>query len=493
MGTLVVGRVERIAAAAVLTSCILASTGCTETDGWLWDPSKVGRWERTPTTTPILSRLTSIEGPADEYVQYTDPQPEDLIPEAFEYRVAPGDTLNIVIWNLPNEGDSNPYRKLVDTRGMITLPQLGQLKVSGETVEGAKRVIADAMKAHDLVNEPVIDFSIETQRDQRFSVIGGVYQPGPFMIPAADFRLLEALTAAGGPAEEVLPAVSYIYVIRQIPLEDRVKGRPGAASPKPPAEPPPSGENLIDIINNLSKPGGDQPAGDKPPSGAPGVLGTTEHPRIGLIEGQPTEPMPQPAAGGEAPWVFLNGQWVRSRAGATVATGAGSPNSSEQLVTQRVIRIPVAPLVGGDARYNIVIRPGDVIRLPRQPTGIVFVGGEVVRAGTYQLTDQLTITAAIIAAGGLGPVAVPERVDLTRHIGHDRLATIRLNLRAIYERTHPDIYLRANDQINVGTSFWATPLAIIRNGFRATYGFGFLLDRNFGPDVFGPEPVRRVF
>ena len=28
-------------------------------------------------------------------------------------------------------------------------------------------------------------------------------------------------------------------------------------------------------------------------------------------------------------------------------------------------------------------------------------------------------------------------------------------------------------------------VAVVRNGFRATYGFGFVLDRNFEYDVFG--------
>ena len=35
---------------------------------------------------------------------------------------------------------------------------------------------------------------------------------------------------------------------------------------------------------------------------------------------------------------------------------------------------------------------------------------------------------------------------------------------------------------------WAFPLAVVRSGFRVTYGWGFLLDRNFGNDVFGAPP-----
>ena len=34
-------------------------------------------------------------------------------------------------------------------------------------------------------------------------------------------------------------------------------------------------------------------------------------------------------------------------------------------------------------------------------------------------------------------------------------------------------------------------LAVVRGGLRATYGFGFLLDRNFGNDVFGAPPTNR--
>ena len=73
-------------------------------------------------------------------------------------------------------------------------------------------------------------------------------------------------------------------------------------------------------------------------------------------------------------------------------------------------------------------------------------------------------------------------------VGDHREATIRMNLGAIRHRTEPDIVLKPDDHINIGTNFWATPLAVIRNGFRMTYGFGFLLDRNFGSDVFGPVP-----
>lgn len=107
------------------------------------------------------------------------------------------------------------------------------------------------------------------------------------------------------------------------------------------------------------------------------------------------------------------------------------------------------------------------------------------------MTEKLTLRRIIPSAGGVTSISAPEKVDLTRMIGPDRQATIRLNLRAIEEGTQPDLFLRGNDIVNVGSSFWALPLAVARNGFRMTYGFGFLADRNFGNDIFGAPPANR--
>ena len=124
--------------------------------------------------------------------------------------------------------------------------------------------------------------------------------------------------------------------------------------------------------------------------------------------------------------------------------------------------------------------------------GLVYITGQVSRPGPFNLpTDgsRLTLLRALDSAGGLSSIAIPERIDLTRMVGKDRQATIRINGRAIAEQTQPDIYLKPEDRINVGTNFWALPLAVVRGGLRASYGFGFILDRNFGNDLFGAPPA----
>jgi hypothetical protein len=156
----------------------------------------------------------------------------------------------------------------------------------------------------------------------------------------------------------------------------------------------------------------------------------------------------------------------------------------------RLLEINYQDLVAGQSMLNVIVRPDDFINVVPPPTGVVYIDGEIARPGPYDLpaSGQLTLSRLVAAAGGLGPLAIPERVDLVRRVEGDREATIRVNLAAIRERSEPDIALKSDDHVIIGTNFFAQPLAVIRNGFRMTYGFGFLIDRNWGTDIFGPPP-----
>ncbi|MFM7807664.1 MAG: SLBB domain-containing protein, partial [Planctomycetota bacterium] len=156
-----------------------------------------------------------------------------------------------------------------------------------------------------------------------------------------------------------------------------------------------------------------------------------------------------------------------------------------------VIEIDYNLLVRGDANQNVIIRPGDMIFCDQGDVGVVYIDGLIARPGVYNLptSGKLTLSRLVAAAGGLGELAIPQRVDLVRRLGEDKEACIRVNLAAIRNRAEPDIFMKPDDHVNIGTNFWATPLAVIRNGFRMTYGFGFLVDRNWGNDIFGPPPT----
>ncbi|MCW5776311.1 MAG: polysaccharide biosynthesis/export family protein [Phycisphaeraceae bacterium] len=464
-------------------------TGCS-LDNYL-DPSVVGRWEATPTVVPILERLASIEDVDEGFVEFSDVTAADLVPEIGEYRVGPGDALDVIAFDLVIENQREQYLLLVDSRGYVDIPQLGAIFVSGMTVPEVRARLEEA--ASRLVRNPLVQVTVASPRQKSFNVLGAVNGPGPYLVPDSEHRLLDALTAAGGFAE----TAPYIYVIRQAPLTSPSSTPP--STPNVPRAPVQNGAGLIDLIDELTGTGGSPgatSAGRAPASVGPRQQPQSDRPPVDLVDSTPAPAratMPQAGADGTS-WLFLNGQWVQVRSAGMQPAAPSNGTGNETLVTQRTIRVPVKPLLNGDARYNIIIRPGDVIRVPFPDRGEIYLAGQVQRPGVYNLpmSGRITLIRAIDAAGGLSPIAIPERVDVTRMVGPDRQATIQLNYRAINEGTQPDVFLKPDDRINVGTNFWALPLAVVRNGFRASYGFGFVLDRNFGNDVFGPPPVRRT-
>lgn len=493
-------RAARCSAALAAGVLLAVAAGC-ELDSYL-DPSVVGRWEYTPTTTPILERLSSIEDVGDGFVEFSEITSEDLIPEAAAYRVSPGDFLEILIDGLFAQGQREVVPARVDPLGMISIPQLPAIQVSGLTSEQVEARVVAAIEQAGLVRNALVQVRVAEQRQQSFTTFGAVAAPGPYLIPKPDFRLLEALTTAGGFNE----SSRYVYVIRQVPLGEtrQIDTTPAPQPQDRPAQPgnpadgtPPSLPDFLDLIDDLT---GDGSPTMMHPSGATRPVRAQSQPMpqvgqdpvIDLVETRAARgsATPAPTTPGQAPsrWVFLDGRWVQVTG--SVAGRANGTQAGEVLVTQRVIRIPVEPLVNGDARYNIVVRPGDIVRVPPFSQGNVYMAGQVNRPGVYSLPVQgsFTLTRAVTAAGGYGPIAIPERTDITRMVGTDRQATMRVNLRAISEGTQPDILLKPDDHINVGTNFWAYPLAVFRNGLRMSYGFGFLIDRNFGNDIFGAPP-----
>lgn len=457
------------------------------------DPSTAGsgRWEATPVSMPILNRIAAIEDESGDLVEYSDPLPGDLIPQPKQYRVGPGDTLRITLWDLITRNQAEDHEVEVDARGMIELPQLGRLYVNDKTTPEITEVIRDAMRR--LVTNPLASVVSTSQRQQTYTLVGGVDRPGPYFVQRANFRLLEALTV-GGKFDETAEEV---HIIRQVALSEETTGNP-TSPPAPPSPtgvtPPADAKPILDIIDELAPPKKDPPS----PSAfhrQPDAGSQPKPPAINLPEDQPeTARQDAPARAGDSRWVFVNGRWTQLVSRATGSAGTDSGTAEEELLTQRVIRVPMADLLAGKQSVNIVVRPGDVIRVPTPPSGVIYISGQVARPGVYGLpANGMTLMAAIRgAAGGYSSIAIPERIDLTRRVGKDRQSTIMLDGAAIARREQPDIFLKPNDEVVVGTNFWALPLAVIRSGLRASYGFGFVLDRNLSNDIFGPEAVRQV-
>lgn len=492
----------RVAGTALGVMMAAGLTGCTNWDSYM-NPSVTGRWEHTPTRVPILTHLAAIEDPEEQWVEWSEITPEDLEAQADPYRVGAGDIVNLTIWDLVARNSAEQIVRQVDQNGYVEIPILGRVFVSGLTEPEVGQAIAERMR--DIVADPLVSVVVEQRRQQLFFITGAIQGAGPYAVPSADYRLLEAMAAAGGVPEYT----DELLIIRQIPLSD-AGGRMQPLNPEDqfrgttqPAQPR-EGESLLNVIEELSAPG----ALGGPMGGVvPVMMQPAGQPPIDLIDTPRGGERPSSAGEAEAAverqmeprWRYRDGRWTRealpaaTRRPIDARIAQGPRDIRGELFTQRVIRVPTKPLAAGDARYNIVVRPGDVIRVPPNESGVFYIGGQINRPGVYNLptVGRMTLMRAIVAGSDLSPIAIPERVDLTRMVGPNEQATIMLNFRAIREGTQPDVYIRRDDVINIGTNFWATPLAVVRGGFRTSYGFGFLLDRNFGNDVFGAPPTNR--
>lgn len=452
---------------AVLLAMTFFGGGC-EVDSFV-DPSVLGRWERTPVVLPILDQLDVIDEPKSTVAGMSGVQPSDLIPVVHEYVIGPGDLVIVSVFELIAPNTEWAQARRVDALGMIRLPVLGPLKIEGLSPSQLEEKIVQILDQRGVLKQATVSVTIQESRQNTFSVIG---EPrlsgtaiGTYAIPKSDFRLLDAMAMARG----ATGGIKKLYVIRQVPVAEtgvEVIQTPGTATEQPPASP----KDPAALIEQLLKSPPDQQEKPQPkPEPSPGKSALDQS-----LEG-PSQPPTQ--------WVNVDGKWVRIEKSPAVSQG-----QEELIVTQRIIEVPYDKLLEGDMRYNIVVREGDVIRVPPPVIGNVYIGGAISRPGTYSLPGDkdLTLKQLVFAAGNVSPLAIPERVDLIRRVGDDQEAIVRLNLRAIFNGEQPDFYLKPNDTVNVGTSFAATPLAIVRNGLRMTYGFGFLFDRNFGFDVFGP-------
>jgi polysaccharide export outer membrane protein len=200
-------------------------------------------------------------------------------------------------------------------------------------------------------------------------------------------------------------------------------------------------------------------------------------------------------------WIFQDGKWVPVQIGQPtpaqpvegkieVQRAPTKPGDEERAVgwgeigpggtQRRVIRVPSDRLLSGDPRYNIVIQPGDNIHVPVDIIGEFCIMGNVNSQGFINMTGRpMTLKMAIAAAGGFGPLAWPKRCEVVRRVGKKREEIVMVDLDKIAMGEQPDFFIKPNDLINVGTHPTARWRAVLRNSFRATYGFGFIYDRNF--------------
>ena len=481
--------------------------GC-EVDSF-FNPSVTGYYESTPSSMPILTRIDVIERESGFSPDVTKPTPEDLVPNQLVYRLAPGDVVRVEIYELVSANQTDVSVRVIDQAGSIRLPTLGDIQAAGLTVDELQEDIINRLTG--LISDPLVTVVLEDGRSFQFTIYGAVAGTGIYALTRPDFRIMDALSLAGGTAS----TTQKILIIREVAIDEAVRPEYERGEGVPGSTDDGTGEDDVSDIDALIEALGDN-------TGSPSAMRQSDEPPVDVddLKGVSVDDGPRVRPGtdrirsatsqegsGDA-FVFDEDrqEWVRLSAEqvAELEKSGGNvrPNTDRESVAEieekrespyatRIIQLDYQALARGDSNLNVVIRPGDRVFIDTPEIGVVYIDGEIIRPGVYQLpiAGKLTLSRLVAAAGGLNPIAIPERVDFTRKISADREATLRINLAAIRNRAEPDIFMRSDDHVHIGTNFFAAPLAVIRNGFRFTYGFGFFLDRNFGNDVFGAPPT----
>ncbi|RJP39328.1 MAG: hypothetical protein C4548_11875 [Desulfobacteraceae bacterium] len=109
-----------------------------------------------------------------------------------EYLIGPGDLLEIKIF----EAEKLNTTVRVNSRGMVSLPLLGEIAIGGLTAIETERFIQEQYKA-SYIRDPHVSIFIREHFSQKVTVIGQVRNPGTYDYPSKQ-RLLDALALAGG-------------------------------------------------------------------------------------------------------------------------------------------------------------------------------------------------------------------------------------------------------------------------------------------------------
>jgi polysaccharide export outer membrane protein len=152
--------------------------------------------------------------------------------------------------------------------------------------------------------------------------------------------------------------------------------------------------------------------------------------------------------------------------GAIPVAGAFTDPTGKYSVAHIDIR---AVMSGKDPQGNILMKPHDVVTIPR--ARMVYVLGNVTKPGGFVLTDNesMSITKALALAGGWDKTASLSGARVLRASGGAEREQIPANVKKIMKNEAPDLELRPDDILYIPNSNGKTVGAL---GLAAAIGVG---------------------
>lgn len=132
-------------------------------------------------------------------------QPNLNLATPANYQLGPGDGLVVSLWGAAE----NTYELDVNRNGSVKIPNVGQVLVSGLTIEEAREKIkSKLLNVYRGISAPnnspykiFTDISLSSVRTVQVNIIGEVSVPGTYSLSALS-TVLNALYAVGGPTEQ---------------------------------------------------------------------------------------------------------------------------------------------------------------------------------------------------------------------------------------------------------------------------------------------------
>ncbi len=181
----------------ILTACSLPGSHISGRDGKTNDGLDVIIY---PLSVSNISEFKTIKNKAKQ-----NPILDELIRQ-YEYRIGPGDILNVIVWGHPEltypsgfytaAADSGSW---VQKDGTIYFPYVGSVKVAGYSVNQVRNLMAASLSKY--IEKPQLDINVSSFRSQNAYITGEVNKPGKQPITNIPLTLLDAINQAGGLAE----------------------------------------------------------------------------------------------------------------------------------------------------------------------------------------------------------------------------------------------------------------------------------------------------
>lgn len=182
-------------ATALLEGCVFAPGQHFSNGGLLHEDTAARYFTVVPITPKLLAmdRASAVQTPA---------VPQTLLDyHPGPYRIGPGDTLYVTVWDHPEltapagaQQQTAINSRLVRSDGTLYYPFVGEIKVAGMTLEQLRQVITQKLTPY--IPNPQVDVGVTSYTSQHVTLSGAFDNTTPQPVTSVPLTLAQALGAA---------------------------------------------------------------------------------------------------------------------------------------------------------------------------------------------------------------------------------------------------------------------------------------------------------